>query len=54
MSEINIVSNNNNLLEIEVGLMLSEALKEIKTMLMSQKVKKTPLDGINNDVKLES
>ena len=47
MSEIAIVTSDNDsdLFEIEVGLMLSQALKEAGTMLVSQKGKKTLLGG---------
>ena len=54
MSDIGIVtsSNDNDLFEIEVGLMLSEALKEAGTVLVSQKGKKALLGDGKKDATL--
>ena len=54
MSDIGIVTsgNDNDLFEIEVGLMLSEALKEAGTVLMLQKGKKALLGGGKKDATL--
>ena len=54
MSDVCIVTsgNDNELIEIEVGLMLSEALKEAGTVLVSQKGKKALLGDGKNDATL--
>jgi hypothetical protein len=54
MSDICIVTNgkDDDLFEIEVSLMLSEALKEAGTVLVSQKGKKTLLGGGEKDATL--